>query len=203
MSSRNDPSLLVLVALATGCSHVTTTAIDGGDVAADVSATAPDTTAPRGTFRNPLDSGPDPFLRYYAGHYYLMTTQGDALRMKRAVSLAELAVAEPITIWQDSDPSRNQHMWAPAFYPLDGRWYVYYTADDGIDDHHRLYVIESAAGDPLGPYHFKAKLEPPGATGLFAIDPEVLEHGAGRYLVWSGAGSEGHNTLHIAPLHTR
>jgi len=120
--------------------------------------------------------------------------------MKKAASLADLAIAPAITIWQDPDPSRNQHLWAPSFYRFSGHWYVYYTADDGTDDNHRIYVIESDGDDPLGPYHFKAKLEPPGATGVFAIDPVVLEQATGRYLVWSGANPQGHNLLHIAPL---
>jgi GH43 family beta-xylosidase len=153
--------------------------------------------APRGTFRNPLNTGPDPFL-VYDGAYYLATTQGDAVRIWSAPSLAGLAVAQPTVVWQDTDPSRNQDVWAPAIYHLDGHWYVYYTADDGTDDHHRIYVIEADA--PLGPYHFKAKLEAPNATELWAIDPAILEQAAGRYLVWSGAGTEGHNLLYIAPL---
>ncbi|HEY5925200.1 MAG TPA: hypothetical protein VIV11_26135, partial [Kofleriaceae bacterium] len=68
----------------------------------------PDAALPRGTFRNPLNAGPDPFLTFYAGHYYLATTQGDAVRMWKAASLAELAVAPATTIWQDTNASRNQ-----------------------------------------------------------------------------------------------
>jgi GH43 family beta-xylosidase len=166
----------------------------------DAREVTPESPPQRGTFRNPLNSGADPFMTYDGGSYYLATTQGDAVRMWKATSLAELAVAMPTTIWQDTDPSRNRDVWAPAFYRFGDRWYVYYTADDGVDDHHRIYALESAGTDPLGPYHWKAKLEPPGATNLWAIDPVVLEQASGRYLVWSGAGTEGHNLLYIAPM---
>jgi GH43 family beta-xylosidase len=200
MSSRIVAAAVPLVICA-GCGGSPSTPIDAGS-SADVREPHDAASMPRGSFRNPLGAGPDPFLRYHDGHYYLATTQGDAIRMWKARSLGELATAAAATIWQDTDPSRNQHVWAPAFYRFDGRWYVYYTADDGIDEHHRLYVIESDGDDPLGPYHFKAKLEPPGATDLFAIDPEILEQATGRYLLWSGAGSEGHNLIYIAPLGT-
>jgi len=152
-----------------------------------------------GAFRNPLGTGPDPYLTYYAGNYYLATTQGDAVRMWKAPSLGELLVAPATTIWQDSDASRNQQVWAPAFYLINGHWYVYYTADDGVDDHHRSYVIESAGTDPLGPYHFKGALVPPGADN-WEIDPALLQQNGRLYLVWSGAGTEGHNLIYIAPM---
>jgi GH43 family beta-xylosidase len=155
---------------------------------------------PSATFRNPLNGGPDPFMTQYDGQYYLLTTQGDALRIWKATSLADLAAAPPVTIWQDTDSTRDREVWAPAIYMFDGRWYVYYTADDGIDDHHRIYVIESDSDDAAGTYHFKAKLEPPGAADLWAIDPVILEQASARYLIWSGAGGEGHNLLYIAPM---
>jgi GH43 family beta-xylosidase len=159
----------------------------------------PPPPSPR-VMRNPLNAGADPFMTYFDGNYYLSTTQGDALRIWKSPSLAGLAFAEPVTVWQDTDPSRNRDLWAPSFYLFDGHWYLYHTADDGIDEHHRIYALESAGIDPLGPYHFKAKLEAPNAQGLWAIDPEILEQNGNRYLVWSGAGARGHNLLYIAPL---
>jgi len=164
----------------------------------------PDGDAPAGpppntTFRNPLNTGPDPFLTFYDGNYYLSTTQGDALRMWKAPTLGGLLAAPATTIWTDSDPSRNQQLWAPSFYLLNGHWYVYYTADDGTDANHRLYVVESDGTDPLGPYHFKGKLVPPGADD-WEIDPVLVPQAGGLYIAWSGAGTEGHNLIYVAPM---
>jgi GH43 family beta-xylosidase len=161
------------------------------DAAADAAVVAPPSVSPA-TFRNWLNGGPDPFVVYDAPYYYLATTQGDAVRIWRATSLDRLAVAAPTTVWQDG----SQEVWAPAFYKLDGRWYLYYTSDDGTDANHRIHVVESDGDDPLGPYHDKAQLE----TSGWAIDPVILEQATGRYLVWSGAGTEGHNLLYIAPM---
>ena len=176
-------------------------AVEPDPFASDASIGGDDAPPPaRHEFRNPLNAGPDPFMTFYGGNYYLMTTQGDALRVWKAPSLAGLAVAPPTTIWQDSDPSRNRDVWAPSLYLFDGRWYVYYTADDGVDDHHRIHVLESAGDDPLGPYHYKAKLEPYNGLNTWAIDPDVFEQNGVRYLVWSGAGQQGHNIIYVAPL---
>ncbi|MFB7757689.1 family 43 glycosylhydrolase, partial [Streptomyces sp. NPDC056121] len=80
------------------------------------------------------------------------------------------------------------------------RWYMYYTADDGVDDHHRLYVLESDRDDPAGPYHFKARLAPPNHANDFAIDAGVLQHNGRLYLAYSGINQYQHNGLNIAPL---
>ncbi len=151
------------------------------------------------TFRNPLNAGPDPFLTWYQGNYYLSTTQGDAIRIWKAPSLNQLLAAPATTVWRDTDPSRDQQLWAPEFYLLNGHWYVYYTADDGVDDHHRLYVLESSGTDPLGPYQLKAKLVPPGLD-QWAIDPTLLQLGGRLYLGFSSIAAAGHNSLYLAPM---
>lgn len=151
-------------------------------------------------FRNPLSTGPDPFMTYYDGNYYLATTGSRSIRMWKAKSLSELLVAPAVTVWEGDDPSRNQQMWAPSFALINGHWYLYFTADDGVDDHHRIHAVESEGLDPLGPYHYKGRLAAPGNAEVWAIDQEVLQQDQGMYLMWSGAGTEGHNKIYIAPM---
>jgi GH43 family beta-xylosidase len=174
----------------------------GGAVAAPTDEAAPPAVnvVSTGSMRNPVNPGPDPFMTYYEGRYYLTTTQGDRIRMWSAASAADLLRAAPTTVWRPTDPSRNQHVWAPEFYHLGEHWYLYYTADDGVDDHHRIYVAESAGDDPLGPYHFKAKLVAPNHTGDFAIDPAIMQHDGRLYLAYSGINRYQHNGLNIAPM---
>lgn len=140
-----------------------------------------------------MNAGPDPFLTYYADNYYLSTSQNDSLRIWQASSLADLAAAQPNTVWVDQDTSRNQEMWAPSFHLIDGYWYFYYTAGDGTNDGHRLYVLQSENSDPLGPYTFAGQL---GAPDAWAIDPELLRLADQYYLLWSGPT----NLLYIAPM---
>ncbi|OYN85430.1 hydrolase [Parenemella sanctibonifatiensis] len=103
-------------------------------------------------------------------------------------SLSTLLVSPAVTVFTDDDLSRFQNVWAPALYEANGRWYIYYTADDGTDANHRNYVIESEGSDPAGPYHFKAKIAD---HGEFAIDGEPVMIDGQRYFSWSGPGTDG------------
>jgi len=156
-----------------------------------LTAQAGETTDPA-TFTNPLnDSGPDPWMTYYQGHYYLAaTTWGDAskgLTMRKAKTINELKEAEPVQIFQDSTEDRCCNFWAPEFFLLDGpngkRWYGYYTGGAAGDDFVRTqfqHVIESEGTDPMGPYHYKGKL-----VERNALDGTVLELGEKMYAVYS------------------
>jgi GH43 family beta-xylosidase len=176
------------------------TVSSAGTVAAASTVAAEDAAlAAAGTFRNPVGTNPDPFMTYFNGNYYLTMTQGDSIKIRKSPSVVGLLNAPPIEIWRDNDASRNQHIWAPEFYRFNNRWYMYYTADNGVDENHRLYVLESDADDPAGTYHFKAKLVPPNRD-VFAIDPGIMQHNSRLYLAWSGLTDTQHNGLTIAPL---
>lgn len=144
------------------------------------------------TFTNPLnDSGPDPWVTYYEGNYYLAaTTWGDAsvgLTMRQAPTIAELKAAEPVQIFQDSTADRCCNYWAPEFFLLDGpngpRWYGYFTGGAAGDDFVRtqfMHVIESAGTDPMGPYTYKGKL-----VERNALDGGVAEIDGTLYAIYS------------------
>jgi len=146
----------------------------------------------RGTFQNPLnDSGPDPWMTYYDGNYYLAaTTWGGpsvGLTMRRAPTIAELKEAEPVQIWQDDTESRSSNYWAPEFFLLDGpsgpRWYGYFTGGaPGNDFVHTqfVHVIESEGADPMGPYTYRGKL-----IDRNALDASILELGGKLYAIYS------------------
>ncbi|MEP7294478.1 MAG: family 43 glycosylhydrolase, partial [Chloroflexota bacterium] len=158
-----------------------------------------------GTLHNPLNSmGPDPWLTYYDGNYYLAATTGtSSLSMRKSPSLAGLKLATPLTIYYETDPSRCCNMWAPEFDLLDGpdglRWYFYYTAGtSGTLDDQRSYVLESAGTDPMGPYSFKGKLYDP-QNDVWSIDGSVMTlNGALYFLTSTWVGNN--QALFIAPM---
>jgi GH43 family beta-xylosidase len=158
------------------------------------------------TFRNPLKrEGADPWLTYEGGWYYLATTTGRDIRLRRARHLGGLVEASDRVVWKDDHPARSHDVWAPEFHRLDGggglRWYLYYTASDGDDAHHRLYVAEGTATDPTGPYSFKAKLLTDPNDAYYAIDGTVLTKPDGiRYLIWCGRPSPAGQGLYIARM---
>ena len=149
----------------------------------------------RPTFSNPLNLAADPWIVYFDGNYYLTTTQTDCIRMWKAPTLGGLADAPGIVVWQDADPTRSLEMWAAEFYRIGTRWYMYYTASDGYTPNHRIFVLESAGDDPLGPYHFKAQM-----TDTYSIDPNLLDLGDGRRFFLYTSCVENRNALVIAPL---
>jgi GH43 family beta-xylosidase len=167
---------------------------------------APASQKPRATFRNPLKrEGADPCLTYYKGWYYLSTTTAVDVRLRRARRLAELKDAPDRVVWKDDTPTRFRDIWAAEFHRLDGgggpRWYLYYTASDGEDTHHRLYVAESAGDDPLGPYQFKARLQTDPDNAQYAIDGTVLRRPDGAlYFLWCGRPSPAGQGLYISRM---
>ena len=144
------------------------------------------------TFTNPLnDSGPDPWMTWYEGHYYLAaTTWGEAdvgLTMRKARTVEELKNAEPVQIWQDDTADRCCNFWAPEFFLLDGpnglRWYGYFTGGASGTDFVQtqfMHVIESAGTDPMGPYTYKGKL-----VERNALDGSVLQLDGKLYAIYS------------------
>ena len=161
---------------------------------------------PRATFRNPLKrQGADPWLMHFDGWYYLSTTTGSDVRVRRARRIAELKDARDTVVWKDATPSRSRNLWAPEFHRLDcghgPRWYLYFTASDNQEPHHRMVVVESAGDDPLGPFAFKAQLKTDPENAFYAIDGTVLKLPDHRlYFLWCGRPSPAGQGLYISRM---
>ena len=143
-------------------------------------------------FQNPINPGPDPWMEYFGGNYYLTTTQGDSIRMWKSPTIGGLKTAKAVTVWKDEDPSRSRGMWAAEFHFISNSWYLYYTAtsSDNKDSNHRMHVLESAGTDPLGPYVYKGRLFNP-TNDAYAIDGTVFQKPDGSwYFLW--AAQPGH-----------
>lgn len=155
------------------------------------------------TFVNPLlPKGADPWVIYRDGYYYYMQTRQYDLTIWKTHSLADLKKARSKTVWR---PPHNGpdccDIWAPELHFAAGKWYIYFAADAGQNETHRLWVIENSSADPLeGEWIFKGKIAD--ASDKWAIDPTMFEHGGKMYLVWSGwQGDEnGEQDLYIARL---
>ncbi|WP_027345122.1 family 43 glycosylhydrolase [Hamadaea tsunoensis] len=159
-----------------------------------------------GTFTNPLSlHGPDPWLTYYSGYYYLATTTwNNTITMRKATTLRALATAADQVIFTLSRPNGAGTMWAPEFHLLTGpngtRWYLYYVA--GQEPYNlgtqRIHVLESAGLDPMGPYSFKADLLDPTSDNTWELDPSILQLNGQLYLL--GTYYNGSQPLFIRPL---
>ncbi len=166
----------------------------------------PTSSGPRNTFANPLKvHGPDPWLQYHDGYYYLATTTWNStITMRKSRTLAGLATAPDTDIFNLTRPNGAGTMWAPEFHLLDGpngkRWYFYYTAGREPFDlgTQRIHVLESAGTDPMGPYTFKADMLDPDADNTWELDPSILQLGGKLYLL--GTYFNGSQPNFIRPL---
>lgn len=155
------------------------------------------------TFTNPLlPSGPDPYSTYHEGNYYYTSTEGNKLVLKRVKNLAHLGNAEVKTIWTPPEGTLYSHnIWAPEIHFIDGNWYVYFAADNGNNNNHRMYAVENTSKDPFqGTFRFKGKIAD--ETDKWAIDGNVFRHNGQLYMIWSGwEGDEnGQQDIFIAKM---
>lgn len=158
-----------------------------------------------GTFTNPLvtsrDSA-DPWMVYYEGFYYFTATlePNGGIWVWKSRTLAGLDSAVKMKIHTPDEKIRSKQIWAPELHFINNRWYLYYTASDGVDENHRLYVLESKGRDPLGPYTFKTRIYDATHDG-WAIDPSVFRALNGKlYLLWVAHVPGNGNGIRMAPM---
>ncbi|MBV7700197.1 family 43 glycosylhydrolase [Streptomyces sp. TRM70350] len=141
------------------------------------------------SFSNPVKSvkGADPWISYHNGNYYLVSTSWtDVITIRTSPTLAGLATAPSVQVWQGDAASRCCNIWAPELHFLNGRWYLYYVAGQNVSDYiptQRSHVLESAGSDPMGPYTYRGQL-----NSAWMLDPTVGTIGGQLYLFGSASG---------------
>ena len=153
------------------------------------------------TFHNPLlPSGPDPWVIADHGFYYYMNSTGQNLTVWKTRDITDLVHAEKKIVWTPPASGPYSHeIWAPEIHRFDNKWYIYFSADAGQNESHRIFVIENATADPLtGEWTFKGQLD----TVKWAIDATVFEDRGQKYILWSGwqGDSDGEQRIYIARL---
>jgi GH43 family beta-xylosidase len=157
------------------------------------------------TFYNPIvAAGQDPSVIFHNGYYYLAQSidSATAISVSKSRTLTGLASGTRVTVW--SRPSSTGplccNVWAPELLFINGRFYIYFAADDGNNANHRMYVLESNGSDPQGSYTFRGKIAAP--TDRWAIDGTVLDLDGALYFIWSGWEGTANlqQNLYIAPM---
>ena len=150
------------------------------------------------SFTNPVVGVPnsaDPTLVSYNGaYYYVATTWGPNVVMRRSTTMAGLRSApEQVVVRTGGDT-----MWAPHLEMVGDRWYLYYSVE-GFSGARRTHVAESAGSDPLGPYTVRGILNLMPNNG-WAIDASLLRLNNALYMTFSAFASDGLQSLFIAPM---
>jgi GH43 family beta-xylosidase len=138
---------------------------------------------------------------FHGGFYYYSETRNRRqIWIRRSRTIAGIGQAPGVCVW--TAPARglnSDNLWAPELHLIDGRWLIYYAADDGRNQNHRMWVLECDGPDPRGKYRCRGQLE----TGGWAVDGTVLGLDDGRrYFLWSGwpGRRDGQQNLYIASM---
>lgn len=157
------------------------------------------------TFKNPLidASRADPFVAQKDGNYYFMYTRGSNLGLRKTTKMSELSKASEKVIWTPpAGTSYSSNLWAPEIHYISGKWYIYFAANDGGGDSHRMYVLENENQDPtIGTWTFKGQISD--TTNQWAIDGSILTYNGSNYFIWSGWDSPAtryKQYIYIAPM---
>jgi GH43 family beta-xylosidase len=155
------------------------------------------------TFSNPLlPSGADPFSFYKDGFYYYTHTTGKNITLWKTESIAGLKTAEKKIVF--TPPAKgpySKELWAPEIHFLQNKWYIYFAADSGNNNQHRLWVLENSSLDPLqGQWIMKGKLATP--DDKWAIDGSIFENKGQLFCIWSGweGDTNGQQNIYIAKM---
>jgi GH43 family beta-xylosidase len=155
------------------------------------------------TFSNPLlPAGADPFSFYKDGFYYYTHTTGRNITLWKTESIAGLKTAEKKIVF--TPPAKgpySKELWAPEIHFLQNKWYIYFAADSGNNNQHRLWVLENSSPDPLqGEWVMKGKLGTP--DDKWAIDGSVFENKGQLFCIWSGWDGDmnGQQDIYIAKM---
>jgi GH43 family beta-xylosidase len=155
------------------------------------------------TFTNPLlPSGADPSVAMRDHIYYYMQTTGSNLTIWKTRDLTDLAHAEKTVVWTPpAEGPYSKEIWAPELHLVQNKWYIYFAADAGANETHRIWVLENDSPDPTtGEWVMKGKLAD--ETDRWAIDPSIFEDAGQLYVIWSGweGAVNGAQNIYIARM---
>lgn len=155
------------------------------------------------TFTNPLlPSGADPWSIYKDGYYYYTHTFGDRLVIWKTKNIADLNSAPHKTVFiPPAGKPYSKQLWAPELHFINHKWYLYFAADSGRNEGHRLWVLENHAKDPMqGTWKLRGRVSD--ASNKWAIDGSVFKHKGILYMVWSGweGDANGEQDIYISKM---
>jgi GH43 family beta-xylosidase len=138
---------------------------------------------------------------FHGGYYYYSESRHQRqIFIRRSRTIDAIGQDPGVCVWTAPPQGGNSdNVWAPELHLIDGKWFIYYAADDGHNENHRMWVLESEGANPQGRYRCRGALD----TGGWAIDGTVLTLAdARKYLVWSGwpGHCNGQQNIYIAAM---
>ena len=109
--------------------------------------------------QNPVAQiGRDPFVIQKSGYYYNCYSHEGSIWINKHSKLQNAVQLTGIKIWTpEPDRPFSKEIWAPDLHFLEGKWYIYFAADNGQNENHRMFVLKSETDDPMSKYFFLEK----------------------------------------------
>lgn len=118
-------------------------------------------------------------------YYTMQAPPPNSIAIWSASSISDINKTDSVMIW-DGNANQMSNIWAPELCYINGKWYVYFEADDGNTDNHQLYVLENSSKSPM---EGSWTLHGPIITNdewNYGIHPSSIVVGDRQYLLWSG-----------------
>ena len=139
------------------------------------------------SYTNPLlQRGTEPWVIYHDSFYYYTQSTENEISLWKTSDLTQLRTAMHKIIYDPKGQVGHAHIWAPELHFIQGKWFLYYTADDGNTDNHQLYVAVNDSTDPMkGAFIYKGHIVTDKQKS-WAIHPNTFFIDDKQYLIWSG-----------------
>jgi len=63
--------------------------------------------------------------------------------IRRSRTIAGIGQDLGVCVWSAPQRGANSdNVWAPELHLIDGKWFIYFAADDGDNDNHRMWALE-------------------------------------------------------------
>ena len=129
----------------------------------------------------------DPYVLYKDGMYYFTGSipQYDLIELRSAETLDGLTFANSKIIWRRHKSGElSAHIWAPEIHFIDGKWYIYFTANSNDD----IWSIRPYAlvceGDPMrDEWRELGRIDV--GHDSFALDMTTAVIGGRQYFAWA------------------
>lgn len=139
-----------------------------------------------GKIKNPVAAdGADPWAIQFEKTYYYCYSDDESIHVNKSGNLDTALQMNEKNVWQpEAGKEYSKEIWAPELHRVDGQWFIYFAADNGDNNNHKMYVLESKTGDPCGEYFLRGRIFSP--SDKWAIDGTVLQINEKLYFIWSG-----------------
>lgn len=134
------------------------------------------TAVEAGSFANPVGDAFDPCMITYNGYYYLVGTSYDTgIYIQKSSTIEGLRSASKTLVYTFSPNGPGPDFAeSPTIYYLQGKWYLYFGAQDSSSGQYGNYVLEDTTADPIGPYDYKALIRS-ASQGFTILGPSILQ----------------------------